>query len=62
MAAVRNAVAMQEAFVFGIGDLRGGQLESVDPDAVDRTFAILAGVGAHQKPGSGNLNQRWFES
>src|ERR1700685_2312725 len=40
----------QEERVFGVGDLRGGEAEGVDPDAVDGTFAILAGGGAHEKP------------
>ena len=33
----------EEAGVFGVGDLRGGEQEGVDPDAMDRAFAILAG-------------------
>ena len=47
-------VALQKAFVLGVGDLSGGQEESVDPDAMDGAFAVLAGVGAHQEPGGGD--------
>jgi hypothetical protein len=35
------------AFVFGVGNLSGGEEESVDADAVDGAFAILAGGGTH---------------
>src|ERR1035438_1510075 len=28
---------------------------------MDGTRAVLAGVGAHQEPGGGNLDQGWFE-
>ena len=37
----------------GVGDLGGRQQEGVDPDPVDGTLAILAGVGAHQEPAAG---------
>lgn len=43
-----------EAFVFGVGDLSGGEQESVDPDAVDGAFAILTGGGAHEEPCCGD--------
>ena len=43
----------EEARVFGVGDLRSGQQEGVDPDAMDGALAVLAGVGAHQEPGAG---------
>jgi hypothetical protein len=43
--------------VFGVGDLSGGELEGVNPDAVDGAFAILTGGGAHEEPGSGDRNQ-----
>src|SRR5882672_2325099 len=44
--------------VFGIGDLRGGKEEGVDPNAVDGTFTILTGGGAHEGPRRGNGDQR----
>ena len=47
--------------VLGVGDLRGGELEGVDPDAMDRAFAVLAGDGSHEEPGSGDADQRGFE-
>jgi hypothetical protein len=34
--------------------LRGGEKESIDPDAVDGAFAILTGGGTHKEPGSGD--------
>ena len=57
----RGGSRSEEASVFGVGDLRGGEEESVNPDAMDGTFAVLAGVGAHPEPGAGDLDQRWFE-
>ena len=44
----------QEVCVLGIGDLRGGELEGVNPNAVDGAFAVLTGGGAHEEPGAGN--------
>jgi hypothetical protein len=30
--------------------LSGGEKECIDPDAMDGSFAILAGSGAHEEP------------
>jgi hypothetical protein len=46
-----------EAFVFGVGNLSGGEEKSVDPDAVDGAFAILTGGGTHEEPGFGDGDQ-----
>ena len=43
--------------VFGIGNLSGGELEGINPHAVNGAFAILAGSGSHEEPGSGDRNQ-----
>jgi hypothetical protein len=45
---------IHEALVFGIGDLSGGEEEGIDPDAMNGTFAILPGGGAHEEPGGGD--------
>src|SRR5579872_6837781 len=57
----RCAGCDEEAGVFGVGDLGGGQEEGVDPNAMDGALAVLSGAGAHQEPGCGNLDERWFE-
>ena len=45
------------AFVFCVGDLRGGEKESIDPDAVDGAFAILTGGRTHEEPGCGDQDE-----
>jgi len=45
------------SFIFGIGDLRSGEQECVDPDMVDRQFAILTGIGPHEEPPFRNLDE-----
>jgi hypothetical protein len=52
---------VQEERVFSVGDLRGGEEESVDPDAVDGTFAILTGGGAHKKPAFGDGDEQGLD-
>ena len=47
----------EKVFVFGIGDLRGGEPERVNPDPMNWTFAVLSGGRAHQEPGGGNLDE-----
>jgi hypothetical protein len=37
---------VDEAFVFGVGDLRSCKEEGIDKNTVDGAFAILAGVGS----------------
>lgn len=44
----------KEMCVIGVGDLSGGELVGVNPDAVDGVFAILTGGGAHEEPGRGD--------
>ena len=51
----------EEDRVFGVGDLCGGEKEGVDPDAVDGTFAILTGRGAHEEPGCGDGDEVGLE-
>ena len=48
------SAGVEVEFVFGVCYLRGGEEEGVDPDAVDGTFAILTGSGAHEEPGCGD--------
>ena len=45
---------VEEANIFGVGDLRGGEVKAIDPDAVDGAFAVLAGVGAHEEEAGGD--------
>src|SRR5690349_20725257 len=47
----------QERGVLFVGDLRLGQLEGMDPYAMDWAFAILAFVGAHQEIGVWDADQ-----
>ena len=41
----------KESRVLFVGDLRGGEQKCVDGHAMDRSFAILALLGAHQETG-----------
>jgi len=49
----------QEAGVLGVGDLRGREQEGIDPDAMNGAFAVLAGVGTHQKPAFRDPDKSW---
>jgi len=51
----------QKSPIFRIGDLRRCQKKRIDPYAMDRAFAILAGFGAHQKPARRNRDQDRLE-
>ncbi len=57
----RSSSCVEKLRVLRVGDLRGGELKSVNPDTVDGAFAVLSGVRAHQEPGGGNLDHYWFE-
>src|ERR1700730_74934 len=57
---VRRGGSHEES-VFRVGDLGGGEEECIDPDAVDGTFAILAGSGAHEKPACGDGDEGGLE-
>src|ERR1700731_3062463 len=52
---------MDEPLVFRVGDLRGCEQESVDPDTVNGPFTILPRSGAHQKPGCGDRDEKRIE-
>lgn len=51
----------QKIFVLTIGYLAGGEVECVDPDAVQRALVILACVGAHPEPAFGDGNESRFD-
>ena len=51
---------VEKVSISSIGDLMRGQLEGVDPDAVDRAFIILTDLRSHQKPAGGNERKVWF--
>lgn len=51
---------VQVGCVFGVGDLSGGELKCIDPDAVDWAFAILAVRRPHEEPCGGDGNQARF--
>ena len=51
----------QKIFVLTIGYLAGGEVEGVDPDAVQRAFVILACVRAHPEPAFGDGNESGFD-
>src|ERR1022692_1297256 len=52
---------VHEERVFGVGDLSGGEEESVNPNAVDGAFAILTGSGAHEEPGCGDGDEHGLD-
>lgn len=49
----------QKKRIVGVGDLMGGELEGVDPDAMNGALVVLACVGAHQEPAGGDRHQLW---
>ena len=51
----------QKLPIFRIRDLRRGEPKGINPDAMDRAFAVLAGFRAHQKPARGNRDQDRLE-
>jgi hypothetical protein len=57
----RGGGGAEEAIVFGVGDLCGGEQKRIDPDAMDGAFAILSRVGAHEEPSLADVNHGRFD-
>lgn len=51
----------EEDRIFSVRELRNCKEVRIDPYAVDRAFAVLSGIRAHQKPRCGNLDQLWSD-
>ena len=49
-----------EAFVLRVRDLRGAKVERINPDSVNRPFAILTGGGSHEEPGPWDEDEARF--
>src|ERR1700722_3249657 len=52
---------MEEPLIFRVGDLRGREQESVNPDAVNGPFTIVSRSRAHQKPRCGDGDEERIE-
>src|ERR1700739_1593851 len=48
----------EEALIFGVGHLAGGEQICIHPDAVHRLLVVLTRVASHEEPACRNSNER----